>query len=91
MKSRLKWYRFIDSCFFRIYETGCSPFFDLAACTIIVNFPSGLHCYAELRDKLKDLYRKRDEGRKKELLEAIDGSSRSYEEIMTFIRVAFHF
>lgn len=41
--------------------------------------------YDAENSKLKELYRKRDEGRKKELLEAIDGSSKSYEEIMAFI------
>lgn len=42
--------------------------------------------FEEESDKLKDLYRKRDEGRKKELLEAVAKSSRSYEEIMAFIQ-----
>lgn len=42
--------------------------------------------FEEESDKLKDLYRKRDEGRKKELLEAVARSSRSYEEIMAFIQ-----
>ena len=42
--------------------------------------------FEEASDKLKDLYRKRDEGRQKELLEAIARSSRSYEEIMAFIQ-----
>ena len=42
--------------------------------------------FEEASDKLKDLYRKRDEGRKKELLEAVARSSRSYEEIMAFIQ-----
>ena len=41
--------------------------------------------YGAENSKLIELYRKRDEGRKKELLEAIDGSSRSYDEIMAFI------
>ena len=42
--------------------------------------------FEEESDKLKDLYRKRDEERKKELLEAVVRSSRSYEEIMAFIQ-----
>lgn len=42
--------------------------------------------FEEASDKLKDLYRKRDEGRQKELLEAVARSSRSYEEIMAFIQ-----
>ena len=42
--------------------------------------------FEEASDKLKDLYRKRDEGRQKELLEAVTRSSRSYEEIMAFIQ-----
>ncbi|MEE8836419.1 MAG: ErpK protein [Eubacteriales bacterium] len=42
--------------------------------------------YEAENSKLKELYRKRDEGRQKELLEAIAGSSRSYEEIMAFIQ-----
>ena len=42
--------------------------------------------FEEASDKLKDLYRKRDEGIQKELLEARARSSRSYEEIMAFIQ-----
>ena len=42
--------------------------------------------FEEASDKLKDLYRKRDEVIQKELLEAIARSSRSYEEIMAFIQ-----
>ena len=35
--------------------------------------------------KLKDLYTKRDESKKKALLEAAEKSPRSYEEIMAFL------
>lgn len=42
--------------------------------------------YEEENTVLKDLYRKRDEGRKKELMEAINKSDKSFEEIMTFIQ-----
>ena len=35
--------------------------------------------------KLKDLYAKKDEIKKKELLEAVEKSSKSYEEIMHFL------
>lgn len=35
--------------------------------------------------KLKDLYAKKDEIKKKELLEAVEKSSRIYEEIMAFL------
>lgn len=35
--------------------------------------------------KLKDLYAKRDEIKKKELLEAVKKSNRTYEEIMKFL------
>ena len=35
--------------------------------------------------KLKDMYAKRDEMKKKELLKAVETSSRSYEEIMAFL------
>lgn len=35
--------------------------------------------------KLKDLYAKRDEEKKKALLEAVNKSARSYEEIMAFL------
>lgn len=42
--------------------------------------------YEEENAVLKDLYRKRDEGRKKELMEAINKSDKSFEEIMTFIQ-----
>ena len=35
--------------------------------------------------KLKDLHAKRDERKKKALLEAVGKSSRSYEEIMAFL------
>lgn len=34
--------------------------------------------------KLKDMYAKRDEEKKKALLDAVGKSKRSYEEIMTF-------
>lgn len=36
--------------------------------------------------KLKDLYAKRDEQKKKELLAAVEKSSKSYEEIMAFLQ-----
>ena len=35
--------------------------------------------------KLKDLYAKRDERKKKALLDAVEKSGRSYEEIMAFL------
>ncbi len=35
--------------------------------------------------KLKDLYAKKDEIKKKELLKAVENSKRSYEEIMEFL------
>ena len=35
--------------------------------------------------KLKDLYTKRDEAKRKALLDAIEKSNRSYEEIMAFL------
>lgn len=35
--------------------------------------------------KLKDLYAKRDEQKKKALLEAVEKSSKSYDEIMGFL------
>ncbi|MDD3137595.1 MAG: ErpK protein [Lachnospiraceae bacterium] len=35
--------------------------------------------------KLKDLYAKKDEIKKKELLKAVENSERSYEEIMVFL------
>ena len=35
--------------------------------------------------KLKDLYDKRDEQKKKALLEAVEKSNKSYEEIMAFL------
>lgn len=37
--------------------------------------------------KLKDLYAKRDEQKKKALLEAVEKSGKSYEEIMAFLSV----
>lgn len=37
--------------------------------------------------KLKDLYAKRDEQKKKALLEAVGKSGKSYEEIMAFLSV----
>lgn len=37
--------------------------------------------------KLKDLYAKKDEIRRKELLKAIETSGRTYEEIMAFLNV----
>lgn len=36
--------------------------------------------------KLKDLYAKQDEMKKKELFAAVEKSSRSYEEIMAFLQ-----
>ena len=36
--------------------------------------------------KLKDLYAKQDEMKKKELFAAVEKSSKSYEEIMVFLR-----
>lgn len=36
--------------------------------------------------KLKDLYAKQDEMKKKELYAAVEKSSKSYEEIMAFLR-----
>ena len=36
--------------------------------------------------KLKDLYAKRDEMKKKELLEAVEKSSKTFEEIMGFLK-----
>ena len=42
--------------------------------------------FEEESDKLTDLYRKRDEERKKELLEAVARSSRSFEEIIAFVQ-----
>lgn len=36
--------------------------------------------------KLKDLYAKRDEMKKKELLEAVEKSSKTYDEIMQFLK-----
>ena len=38
--------------------------------------------------KLKDLYAKRDEKKKKELLVAVEKSGKSYEEIMRFLQEA---
>lgn len=35
--------------------------------------------------KLKDLYAKRNEEKKKELLKAVESSTKTYEEIMAFI------
>ncbi|MDD3138382.1 MAG: ErpK protein [Lachnospiraceae bacterium] len=35
--------------------------------------------------KLKDLYAKKDEIKKKELLKAVENSEKSYEEIMAFL------
>lgn len=35
--------------------------------------------------KLKDLYAKRDEMKKKELIEAVEKSSKTYDEIMAFL------
>lgn len=36
--------------------------------------------------KLKDLYAKRDEEKKKELLKAVENSNKSYEEILAFLK-----
>lgn len=36
--------------------------------------------------KLKDLYAKKDEMKKKELLEAVEKSSKTFEEIMGFLK-----
>lgn len=36
--------------------------------------------------RLKDLYAKKDEIKKKELLEAVEKSSKSYDEIMLFLK-----
>lgn len=36
--------------------------------------------------RLKDLYAKRDEMKKKELLEAVEQSSKTYDEIMLFLK-----
>ena len=36
--------------------------------------------------KLKDLYAKKDEMKKKELLEAVEKSSKTYEEILRFLQ-----
>lgn len=36
--------------------------------------------------KLKDLYAKKDEMKKKELLEAVEKSSKTFEEIMEFLK-----
>ena len=41
--------------------------------------------YDENVKKLKDMYAKRDEEKKKALLDAVEKSKRSYEEIMTFL------
>jgi Skp family chaperone for outer membrane proteins len=41
--------------------------------------------YDENVRKLKDLYAKRDEEKKKALLNAVEKSKRSYEEIMSFL------
>ena len=35
--------------------------------------------------KLKDLYEKKDEEKKKALLKAVENSKRSYEEVMAFL------
>ena len=37
--------------------------------------------------KLKDLYAKRDEMKKKELLEAVGQSSKTHDEIMLFLKI----
>ena len=37
-------------------------------------------------EKLKDLYAKKDEMKKKELLEAVEKSSKTFEEIMGFLK-----
>lgn len=36
--------------------------------------------------KLKDLYAKKDEIKKKELLKAVESSERTYDEIMAFLK-----
>ena len=36
--------------------------------------------------KLKELYAKRDEEKKKELLKAVENSNKSYEEILAFLK-----
>jgi Skp family chaperone for outer membrane proteins len=41
--------------------------------------------YDENVRKLKDLYAKRDEEKEKALLDAVEKSKRSYEEIMSFL------
>ena len=41
--------------------------------------------YDENARKLKDMYAKRDEEKKKVLLDAVGKSKQSYEEIMTFL------
>ena len=41
--------------------------------------------YDENARKLKDMYAKRDEEKKKALLDAVGKSKQSYEEIMTFL------
>ena len=41
--------------------------------------------YDENVRKLKDMYAKRDEEKKKALLDAVGKSKRSYQEIMTFL------
>ena len=41
--------------------------------------------YDENVRKLKDMYAKRDEEKKKALLDAVGKSKRSYEEIMVFL------
>lgn len=42
--------------------------------------------YDEDVKKLRDLYAKRDEIKKKELFEAVEKSSKTYEEIMEFLK-----
>jgi hypothetical protein len=42
--------------------------------------------YDEAVSKLKDLYAKKDEQRKKELFAAVEKSSKTYDEIMTFLQ-----
>ena len=41
--------------------------------------------YDECVKRLKDLYAKKDEQRKKELFEAVERSTKSYDEIMKFL------
>lgn len=41
--------------------------------------------YDSEKMKLKDLYAKRNEEKKKELLKAVENSTKTYEEIMAFI------